>query len=298
MIDSRRYLDLGVVLALVIGAVASLSLPVPVALRAVIGLPLVLILPGYVVVETLVPRGLRPATGARRDWTVVERLVVAAVVSIVVSPAIALVLASADMELRAGPVGGALAIWTLGWGAIAAYRRRSPFPASGSLVESVRTEAAELPRSAQIILGAVVVSLLATAVATSAIMTTTPREAEIVEFFVLNEEGKAGDYPSRVIADDQFPLIVGLTHTAGQAESYTVRVATADWVTSADGYGAPANRTELDAWAVDMAPESEWRQQFLVRFESAGTKAVILELTGVDDPSPIRNLILFVEVVE
>lgn len=169
-------------------------------IRIIFGLPLVLLVPGYVLIAALFPRS------DDLDW--IERIALSFGLSIAVVPLIGLALNYTPWGIRLDPILVSLSLFTLVMTIAAAFRRTS-LPVAEQLtvpvvevVAAIRAELFEagqtrLDRALSIVL---VLSVLA-AIGTTAYVIAVPKEGEhFSEFYILGAEGKAADYPT------SFPL--------------------------------------------------------------------------------------------
>ena len=191
-------------------------------LRVVFGLPLVLFVPGYVLIAALFPRE------DDLDW--LERVALSFGLSIAVVPLIGLVLNYTPWGIRLDPVLAAVSLFVLAMAVAAAARRLSLPPAerltvpAGAFVAGVRAELFEpgqsrLDRNLSILL---LVSVVA-AVGTTAFVVAVPKEGEhFSEFFILGASGKAADYPTSFDANTPQWVTVGVGNHEYREVTYTV----------------------------------------------------------------------------
>ncbi|QPV63761.1 DUF1616 domain-containing protein [Halosimplex litoreum] len=233
-----------VVLAVVVfDIVVALSIDIS-ALRVALGLPVVLLAPGYAVVAACYPRGggradpRRPrATVSSANGSSVDAigpfvragLTVAASVAVVA--AVALAVNASPWAVAPLPVLAGLTVATLGAVAVAVYRRGqiaehlryTPSPAlgSGSAARALR------PRlSASFVLGLL---LVASAVGATAVLATTDTNAagtdeQFTEFAALTQNASGeyvtANYTDAVAADR--PIYVEVANGEGEPTDYTV----------------------------------------------------------------------------
>ncbi|ELZ22498.1 hypothetical protein C475_18338 [Halosimplex carlsbadense 2-9-1] len=234
-------LALVVVLVAVFDIVVALSIDIP-ALRVALGLPVVLLAPGYAVVAALYPRGhsrsdprrpratASPANGSSVDAIsppVRAGLTVAASVAVVA--AVALAVNASPWGIAALPVLAWLTVATLAAVAVAAYRRNR-VPAHRRYAPSLRLGSAARvfrPRlSASFVLGLL---LVASAVGATAVLATTDTNAagtdeQFTEFAALTQNASGeyvtANYTGAVEADR--PMYVEVINGEGERTDYTV----------------------------------------------------------------------------
>ena len=214
------------VAALVWTALALISVYLPVVnqspIRIIFGLPLVLFVPGYVLIAALFPRS------DDLDW--IERIALSFGLSIAVVPLIGLALNYTPWGIRLDPILISLSLFTVAM-AVAATMRRLSLPAAEQLtvpvaevVASIRTELFEagqtrLDRILSIIL---VISVVA-AIGTTAYVIAVPKEGEhFSEFYILGAEGKSADYPTSFALNTPQWVTVGVGNHEYRNVTYTV----------------------------------------------------------------------------
>ena len=191
-------------------------------LRVVFGLPLVLFVPGYVLIAALFPRN------DDLDW--LERVALSFGLSIAVVPLLGLVLNYTPWGIRLDPVLAAISLFVVGMAVVAVVRRlalppedRLTVPARETL-DGVRSELfapgqSRLDRNLSILL---VLSIVAAA-ATTAFVIFVPKEGEhFSEFYILGANGKAADYPTAFGAETPQWVTVGVSNHEYRDVTYTV----------------------------------------------------------------------------
>jgi uncharacterized membrane protein len=216
--------DLGVIILWIVAAVCAVFIPVisDTPLRLLFGLPLVLFIPGYLVIAALFP--------GKGDIDTLERIALSLGLSIAIVPLIGLALNYTPWGIRLDPVILSLALFSLGC-AVLAHLRRAALPAGERYVppfrETIRAARADLfsPGSTRLdrILSVLLVIAIAAAVAATLWVIAVPREGErFTEFFILGGKGMAGDYPERIVAGRSNPMYIGIGNHEYRAVNYTV----------------------------------------------------------------------------
>ena len=98
-------------------------------IRIILGLPLVLFLPGYSLIATLFPR--------KDDLDAIERIALSFGLSIAITPLLGLALNYTPFGIRLSPVLIVLSVFTVSF-AIGAYVRRSRIPEEDRFVVGIR----------------------------------------------------------------------------------------------------------------------------------------------------------------
>jgi uncharacterized membrane protein len=191
-------------------------------LRILFGIPLVLFIPGYALIALLFP--------GRKDIDGIERIALSFGLSIAIVPLTGLALNYTPWGIRLDPVVISISILTLALCILAQYRRAALSPEDRFVVplEAVRQAVAAeffprdtsgLDRALSVIL---LVAIIA-AVATTVYVIVVPKEGEkFTEFFILGQNGKAADYPSRLLVGENASLSIGIGNHEYRNISYTV----------------------------------------------------------------------------
>ncbi len=193
-------------------------------LRNVLGLPLVLFLPGYALIAALFP--------AKSDLDGIERTALSFGLSIAIVPLIGLVLNYTPFGIRLLPVLVCLSIFIfiMCW---LAYIRRASLPETeafeisfSAAALSLKNEILEkseskLDRALTIIL---ILSILMS-VATLEYVILTPKEGEhFTEFYVLGPQGIADNYTTDYTLGQSGTMIVGIVNHEYRPVNYTMQV--------------------------------------------------------------------------
>lgn len=191
-------------------------------LRVVLGLPLILFVPGYVLIAALFPRN------DDLDW--LERVALSFGLSIAVVPLIGLALNYTPWGIRLDPILAAVSLFVAAMAVTAGARRlllpvgdRLAIPA-GEALAGVRNELfapgqSRLDRYLSVIL---VISILA-AIGTTAFVIAVPKEGEhFSEFYVLGANGKAADYPTAFAPNTSQWVTLGVGNHEYRNVTYTV----------------------------------------------------------------------------
>jgi uncharacterized membrane protein len=204
--------------------VLSIYLPVvsETFLRVILGVPLILFLPGYALIAALFPK--------RSDLDGIERIALSFGLSIAVVPLIGLALNYTPWGIRLDPIVICLSLFTIAMCLAAQYRRAAlpqneqytvPFAGirAGILQEFFPKDAPRTDRILSIIL---LIAIIA-AVATTVFVIVVPKEGEkFSEFFILGEKQKAADYPTRLETGQTGSLSIGIGNHEYRPVNYTV----------------------------------------------------------------------------
>ena len=193
------------------------------SIRIILGLPLVLFLPGYSLIATLFPR--------KDDLDGIERIALSFGLSIAIVPLLGLALNYTPFGIRLSPVLIVLSIFTVSL-AIGAYVRRSMIPEEDkfvvdfaaffkSLKESFKTSNTKIDK----ILTVVLIISIILAISMTVFVILTPKEGEkFTEFYVLGPEGMAEDYPTNLTVGEEGEVIIGVVNHEYANTSYQLEV--------------------------------------------------------------------------
>lgn len=260
-----------------------------------LGILLVLFVPGYVLVAALFPRN------GEIDW--IERVALAFGLSIAVVPLLGLLLNFTPFGIRPIPVFATIATFTVAVGA-AAYYRRMRVPAAERLSATVVLSMPawkEYGMLDKVLTLALAASILVAA-ATLAYVVLTPRPGErFTEFYILGPSGNATGYPTNLTVSETGRVILGLVNHEGATVAYAVRV---DLVGVAVVYNATSgqnetrelNRTVGWSWQNrSVADGATWETPFNFTISSPGYWKVQL-LLYKDDVLTTQELHLYIRV--
>lgn len=191
-------------------------------LRVVFALPVAIFIPGYSLTAALFP--------SKKDIDLIERIALSFGFSIAVVPLISLGLNYTPWGIRLDPIVISLFIFTTAVLIIAQYRRallpvdeqyrfllRQMLADTGN--ELFPEEITKVDRLFSVLL---VISIIV-AIGTSIFVIAVPKEGEkFTEFYILGEEGKVADYPTKSAAGSLQSLIIGIGNHEYRNVSYIV----------------------------------------------------------------------------
>ncbi len=192
-------------------------------LRTVIGIPMVLFIPGYVLIAALFP--------GKDELEGIERLALSFGLSIAVVPLLGLVL-NFTFGIRLIPVLIMLCLYTVAFLVIAAYRReklpenerfRMPFHPVYKLLEEEFIS--PMSKTDRILTGILIFSI-ALAIGMIFFVITTPKIGErFTEFYILGSEVKTENYPTVLRYNSPATIFIGVVNHEYIPVNYTVRIA-------------------------------------------------------------------------
>jgi len=193
-------------------------------IRTVLGLPLVLFLPGYALVAALFPT----KTGLEG----IERAALSVGMSVAVVPLIGLVLNNTSFGIREVPLLVSLSLFVI-LTCVVAYIRRTKLPEDKTFGVSFKASAHSFlsevlgkPHSSteKILRTFLAISILAL-VGTVAYLSIVPHEQEpFTEFYILGTDGKADNYTTEYVQGESGTVIIGITNHEHRTVNYTLDV--------------------------------------------------------------------------
>ncbi|ODV48884.1 putative membrane protein [Methanohalophilus euhalobius] len=194
------------------------------AIRTVLGLPMVLFLPGYALIAALFPKN--------DDLDGIERVALSFGLSIAVVPLIGLGLNYTPWGIRLLPILISLSIFTIGMCIIAVVRRSNlveeeafyvPLRQSyESLQDEFHSESqSRLDKALTLIL---VISILASVVTLIYVVVTPKQGEQFTEFYILGPGGMADDYPVNYTLGDSGKVIIGVVNHEYEDVNYTIDI--------------------------------------------------------------------------
>lgn len=191
--------------------------------RTILGVPMVLFIPGYVLIAALFPK--------KDDLEGVERIALSFGLSIAVVPLLGLLL-NFTFGIRLVPILLSLCSYSIALAIIAAYRReRLPpeerFSVPFYRVHEIIDREINTPKSrTDLILTIILVFSIALAAGMIYFVITTPKIGErFTEFYILDPSGKAESYPTEMKYNSPSTILVGVVNNEYTPLNYTVRVA-------------------------------------------------------------------------
>jgi uncharacterized membrane protein len=191
-------------------------------LRIILGLPVVLFFPGYTILAALFPR--------RENLGDIERFALSFGVSLAVVPLIGLVLNYTPWGIRLYPILIALFIFIFSMSIIGWHRnRRLPLEESVSLHLNWKLPPLSHLWSGQSkrekIVNLVLAAMIIGAIGSLVYAIRQPRNGEkFTEFYVLNDKGKASNYPSTIFLGQSCQVILGVINHENGATTYKIEI--------------------------------------------------------------------------
>ncbi|AKB30506.1 hypothetical protein MSSAC_4205 [Methanosarcina siciliae C2J] len=192
--------------------------------RNILGLPLVLFLPGYALIAALFP--------SKSDLDGIERTALSFGLSIAVVPLIGLGLNYTPWGIKLLPILISLSVFTFAMCGFA-YLRREKLPEAEAfevpfreIALSLKTEILEKPEPGlDKALTIILVFSILLSVTTLVYVVITPKEGEhFTEFYILGPEGMADSYPTNYTLGENGKVIIGIVNHEYRPVNYTMEV--------------------------------------------------------------------------
>ena len=263
--------DLLVVLALTVLTVFFVFVP-PfeiTALRTILGLPVVLFLPGYALIAALFPR--------KNDLDAIERIALSFGLSIAVVPLIGLVLNFTPWGIRLVPIIISLTLFIFIMVFIAHSRRlqiqeNEKFDVHfKKIYDSIKSEIFSKPenRTDRILTVVLLISIIL-AILMLVFVIVTPKQGEkFTEFYLLGPGGKAESYPTNLTTGNTVSVIVGVINHEYATVNYTLKVKIKDDVLNEQQIWLEHNQTwEKPVKFTPLSEGSSLKLEFLLYKEN------------------------------
>ncbi|MFZ2499230.1 MAG: DUF1616 domain-containing protein [Methanosarcina sp.] len=257
-------------------------------LRNILGLPLVLFLPGYALIAALFP--------AQSDLDGIERTALSFGLSIAVVPLIGLGLNYTPWGIRLLPILISLSVFTFIMCGLA-YLRREKLPETEAFevpfrktALSIKAEILEKPESKldKTLTIFLILSILLS-VATLVYVVITPKEGEhFTEFYILGSEGKADKYPTNYTLGENGTVTVGIVNHEYKPVNYTMEL-------RLENKSLPLSEKLQQ---INLAHNATWEEPvtFTPSLEGENMKLEFLLFNETDSDTPYRDLHLWINV--
>ncbi|WP_440946579.1 DUF1616 domain-containing protein [Methanosarcina sp. T3] len=259
-------------------------------LRTILGLLLVLFLPGYALTGALLP--------AKKDLEGIERALLSLGLSIAIVPLMGLGMNYTDWGIREVPVLAGLSIFTLIMCGATYYRRLQlpdaeafevPFKASvlALKAELLEGHGSGVDRAFSILL----IILVLASIGSLAYVIGNPKEGEaFTEFYILGPEGMAENYPTNYTPGDSGTVMVGIANHEHRTVDYTMELRLEN---------SPLPLPENQKY-VSLEDNTSWKEPvtFTPPLEGKNMKLEFLLFNDTEKNIPYRNVHLWINVTK
>lgn len=191
-------------------------------IRTILGIPMVLFIPGYVLITALFPK--------KEDLEIIERIALSFGFSIAVVPLLGLLL-NYTFGIRLIPIIIALCIYTIALAMITIYRRRKfsedQFSVQFSKIYGIiNNEIIAQKSKTYRVLAVILIFSIVLVIVTVIYVITMPKIGEkFTEFYILNSSsGKADNYPTKLNVGTSTTLKIGLVNHEYSPINYTIQI--------------------------------------------------------------------------
>lgn len=277
--DNRIVLAAMVILTV---ALIPLALFTSGPVRIIVSFLCLLFFPGYAALSALFPK--------QGDLGIIERIALSFGVSIAALPIIGLVLNFTPWGIKLAPILMSVAAFTLIAAAIG-FIREQALPVEKRLRLSMALNLEgwhKLTRAKKVIWMAVLLAALVGAGSLIYFEVALPQKPAPTEFYILNAEGKAGNYPRQVKAGDNVTITAVVINHESQTTAYSIRAVT---------NGNVAGETTTPA----LATEAKWqgKVEFIVGKSGTGQKIdFYLYKEGEEQPYFKDPLYIYIDAAE
>jgi uncharacterized membrane protein len=275
-LDGQRMLVLLGIALLPLG----LLLPLPAWLKVPLGFVVVLLAPGYALLEALF---------SRREYDTPARIGLSFGLSIAILPILALVLDALPWGLRVVPIAVSLTAWIM-LCALAMLLRSSFWQREAATGDTngsnLHTWWRSLGKRTQLMAVAGTIAFVGVLMIGFAAMATPDPTEQMTEFYALGPDGLAENYPREVDVGEVMQVQLGITNREGVQQRYRVEVRSASQLL---GQAGP----------IELADGATWNQPIQYALQRAGMdQAIDIVLFHQNDSTPYRTLRLWVNVRE
>jgi uncharacterized membrane protein len=258
------------------------------SVRNILGLPLVLFLPGYALIAALFP--------AKPDLDGIERTALSFGLSIAVVPLIGLGLNYTPWGISLLPILISLSVFTFIMCGLAYIRRAKlsetevfevPFRQMAVSIKAETLDKSESRLDKALTVFLVLAILMS--VATLIYVVVTPKEGEhFTEFYILGSGGKADNYTTKYVLGENGTVIVGIVNHEYRPENYTMEL-------RLDNKSLPLPDNQKH---ISLAYNETWEKPvtFTPPFEGKNMKLEFLLFNETNGSVPYRDLHLWIDV--
>jgi uncharacterized membrane protein len=247
-------------------------------LRIVLGLPFLLVFPGYTLVAALFP--------GKTDLGGVERAALSLGLSIAVVPLTGLILNYTPWGIALNPILASVTVF-IAVTSIAAWYRRGRLPGEERFAMNFNIGLSQwtvLSGWDRALTALLAVSIVGAIGIISYVVITPTTGEKYTEFYVLGLDGKAEGYPSELKVGDEGRVRLGVVnHEYEDDLTYRVEIL------------VDSNNSGM--YALTLNHEEKWEQEVgFIPEEAGGNQKVEFVLYRIDEEDPYRTLHLWVDV--
>ncbi len=251
------------------------------SVRTILGLLLILFIPGYSLIAALFPK--------KDDLEGIERLALSFGLSIAVTPLIGLILNYTPWGIRLTPILISLSAFTLIMLLIAFIRRRRVpegekfYVNFGGFGSSIKEQFKGESRTSKILSVILIITVLL-AISTTVYIVLKPKQGEtFTEFYILGPNGNASNYPTNLTIGQNGSVIIGVVNHEYQTTNYELVVS--------------SNGTVMSQQNITLTSGNQTQIPYSFTASSAGYKNIQFLLYKLPDTTNVyRSLHLYVNM--
>ena len=273
--NNNSSIDLQLVIAFVLLTLPFVLLPPlnETPIRILLGLPIILFLPGYSLISALFPK--------KDDLDPIERIALSFGLSIAIVPLIGLILNYTPFGIRLLPtlISVSLVIMSL---TLLAYIRRTNVDEDKRFSISLNYKL-EIPSGTDGILTLILLISVILSVCTLIYAITAPKTGErFTEFYILGPEGKAYNYPTNLSLRENGTVIIGIVNHEYEPTNYKLKIQF-------------SNRTLMEK-EITLNHNETFRENFTFTPLEEGNKKMEFLLYRKNNSTVYRSLHLWIHV--
>lgn len=235
-------------------------------LHVVFALPLILFIPGYLLIAALFP--------AQDDLDGLERVALSLGLSIAITPLIGFALNYTPWGFELDSITISLVVFSTAVGLVAQFRRwelpeerRFTVPVGAFFAAAKEDLFGSSVSGVDRVLSVALIVAVIAAIGVTAYITVVPKEGEkFTEFYVLGPKGKAADYPTEFMAGTPQTVIIGIGNHEYKEITYTVEtLAVQDRFDNATNRSVIVSATPLDRFSVTVPNNQTIEQPYSFR---------------------------------
>jgi uncharacterized membrane protein len=191
-------------------------------IRSILGLFLIVFLPGYALIALLFPK--------KNDLNILERMTFTVILSVVITALIGMILNYSPWGIRIGSLLLTLAGVTVVLCA-AAFWRRNQVPDEdylqynfGRFFNNIKTGFSRETKTGKYLSIILAISIILALSSTAYVLAKPKENDSYTQFYVLGPDGKINNYPTSVLSGQQGNLIIGIVNHENKPESYHLLV--------------------------------------------------------------------------
>ena len=240
-------------------------------IRIIIGLPVILFIPGYTLIFALFP--------TKKTIDIIERIALSLGLSIAIIPLIGLGLNYTPFGIRLEPILFSIFIFIISLGAIGTYRWYKIQPDDRYKI-SINISLTESKNKLDIILTIILILVIIIAFSLLIYVIVTPKIGErFTEFYLLGPTGNATGYPSNLTKNENASVIIGIANHESKTINYNIEIWLVNQTTTEENHTIYHNMWYIDKISITLDHReidlekpwaSQWEYNYLFNINQTG----------------------------